>query len=134
MCGVDVASHIWSVYFAVLRLVTAFLTLLSTDYSLFYYFMLWFTLLSISLIFIGINGIDYVSWPRLIPPTDIIYYTGPGFRSGHHGKGFGMTVEKGRFNASKSAKWLNSGRRRTGSRVRIEEIEMGTTGLKKRVD
>jgi hypothetical protein len=114
--------------------VTSFPTLRSADYSLFYYFMLWFTLLSISLIFIGINGIDYVSWPRLIPPTDIIYYTGPGFRSAHHGKGFGMTAEKDRFNVSESAKWLNSGRRRSGSWLGIEEIEMGTTGLKKRVD
>jgi len=45
-----------------------------------------------------------------------------------------MTAEKDRFNVSESAKWLNSGRRRSGSWLGIEEIEMGTTGLKKRVD
>jgi len=34
-----------------------------------------------------VNGIDYVSWPRLNSLTDIIHYNGPGFRSGRHGMG-----------------------------------------------
>lgn len=99
-----------------------------TDYSLFYYFMLWLTLLSISLVFIVIHGIDYVSWPRLVPSTDYIYYTGPGFRSAHHGKGFGTeNAPKTRSGTSMSAKWLNSGKKRAGVAV-VEE------GEKKRVD
>jgi hypothetical protein len=77
--------------------------------------------------FIFIHGIDYVSWPRLLPPTDVIYYNGPGFRSGNKGKGLGSSV--GNLNSRASAKWLSTGRKRTISRV--EEIELGT---KKRVD
>ncbi|KAJ6627294.1 SacI homology domain-containing protein [Mycena sp. CBHHK59/15] len=100
----------------------------TSDYSLFYYFMLWFTLLSVSLIFIFIHGIDYVSWPRLIPSTDYIYYNGPGFRSAHHGKGFGGdNAPKTRTGTSISTKWLNSGRKRAATGM-VEE------GEKKRVD
>jgi len=111
-------------------MICAGLTLPRTSaYSLYYYFMLWFMLLSISLAFILLHGIDYVAWPRLNPPTDIINYGGPGFRSAHHGKGIrGSVLNFGKLN-SVSAKWLSSGRRRAVSRV--EEIEMGT---KKRVD
>jgi hypothetical protein len=88
--------------------------------------MLWFTFASLSLLFIFIHGIDYVSWPRLIPPTDMIYYNGPGFRSGNNGKGLGSSTER---DYKVSGKWLSTGRKRTTSRV--EEIELGT---KKRVD
>ena len=86
--------------------------------------MLWFMLLSVALIFMLLHGIDYVAWPRLIPPTDIIYYSGPGYRSGHNGKGLNgksaSSMEKSR--------WLRSGARR----VNVEEVELGT--MKKRVD
>ncbi|KAJ7275405.1 inositol/phosphatidylinositol phosphatase [Mycena haematopus] len=104
-----------------LFMICAGLTLPRTsDYSLFYYFVLWIVLLSISLIFIRIHGIDYVSWPRLLPSTDYIYYTGPGFRSAHHGKGFGGdNAPKTRSGTSISAKWLNSGKKRIS--VAIEE-------------
>ncbi|CAK5279942.1 unnamed protein product [Mycena citricolor] len=61
----------------------------TSDYSLFYYHLLWLTLLSVSLVFMIIHGIDYVSWPRLLPSTDYIYYKGPGFRSARHGMGLG---------------------------------------------
>ncbi|KAJ7462751.1 SacI homology domain-containing protein [Mycena galericulata] len=112
-----------------LFMICAGLTLPRTsDYSLFYYFMLWLTVLSISLIFIFIHGIDYVSWPRLVPSTDYIYYTGPGFRSGQHGKGFGGdNAPKTRSGTSMSAKWLSSGKKRVGVAA-VEE------GEKKRVD
>jgi hypothetical protein len=90
--------------------------------------MLWFTFASLSLLFIFIHGIDYVSWPRLIPPTDVIYYNGPGFRSGNNGKGLGSS-DVGKLDSKASAKWLSTGRKRTTSRV--EEIELGT---KTRVD
>ncbi|KAG6814015.1 hypothetical protein H0H92_003865 [Tricholoma furcatifolium] len=94
----------------------------TSDYSLFYYFMLWLSLLLMALIFILIHGIDYVSWPRLIPPTDVIYYSGPGFRSGNHGKGL-----KGNFGVAER-KWLGTARTRVG----VDHIELGE--LKKRVD
>ncbi|KAJ7139757.1 SacI homology domain-containing protein [Mycena epipterygia] len=112
-----------------LFMICAGLTLPRTsDYSLFYYFMLWFTLLGLSLIFIFIHGIDYVSWPRLIPSTDYIYYTGPGFRSAHHGKGFGGDdAPKTRSGTTMSKKWLNMGKQRVG----VASVEEGE---KKRVD
>ena len=75
--------------------------------------MFWFILLSTSVIFIFIHGIEYVSWPRLIPLTNIIYYQGSGYRSSHHGKGMGVSGGK------------------AGRLSRLEEIEMGT---KMRVD
>jgi hypothetical protein len=95
-----------------------------TDYSLFYYFMLWLTLFSMAFAFIIIHGIDYVAWPRLNPLTDIIYYNGPGFRSAHHGKGLKGKKDMG----PKRARWLASGRLRNGP----EEVELGP--FKKRVD
>lgn len=85
--------------------------------------MLWFSLLSVALLFILVHGIAYVSWPRLLPPTDIIYYSGPGFRSANHGKGL-----KGDLTASKVGKWLIGGKVPAG----IEEVETGN--MKKRVD
>lgn len=95
----------------------------SSDYSLFYYFLLWLTLFSMALAFITIHGIDYVAWPRLNPLTDIIYYNGPGFRSAHHGKGL-----KGKTDMGPKRARLANGRVRTGP----EEVELGS--LKKRVD
>jgi len=78
------------------------------------------------MVFILIHGIDYVAWPRLNPPTDIIYYTGPGYRSGHHGKGLNGQAEL----SWKHSKGLGGGRRRAKSNV--EEVELGT--IRKRVD
>lgn len=77
--------------------------------------MLWFMLLAVALLFIFVHGIEYVSWPRLVPVTDVVHYSGPGFRSGHGGKGFALPA------------WPPAKRVRAGS----EEIEMG---MKKRVD
>ncbi|TFY83312.1 hypothetical protein EWM64_g701 [Hericium alpestre] len=108
-----------------LFMILAGLTLPRTsDYSLSYYFLFWLTLFGLALGFTLIHGVDYVSWPRLLPPTDIIHYDGPGFRSAHKGKGFGMDV--GKLKAGASAQWL---KRRTDKQM--EEIELGT---KKRVD
>ncbi|KAF8078309.1 SacI homology domain-containing protein [Lyophyllum atratum] len=107
-----------------LFMICAGLTLPRTsDYSLFYYFLLWFSLLAVALLFILVHGIDYVSWPRLIPATDIIYYTGPGFRSGNHGKGL-----KDNFGLAKRARWLGTARTRAGG----DHNELGE--IKKRVD
>ena len=91
--------------------------------------MLWISFAVASLAFIVIHGIDYVAWPRLLPPTDLIYYNGPGFRSGQHGKGFNKTTGLGRGISKVQSQLAAAGRRRAQSR--IEEIEMGT---KKRVD
>ena len=96
------------------------------DYSLFYYFVLWFALFGLAMIFMIIHGIDYVSWPRLNPLTDIIYYTGPGYRSGHHGKGLG-----GPHGTLPSWKLLPP-RIKRAHRVAVDEVELGT--IKKRVD
>ena len=78
-----------------------------------------------------LHGIEYVSWPRLIPPTDMIYYKGPGFRSGHHGKGFSGPIGE-KLSISRKPLSVNgmSGRKRALTN-RIEELEMGT---KTRVD
>lgn len=75
-----------------------------------------------------LHGIDYVAWPRLIPSTDIIYYSGPGYRSGHHGKGLSGKLTP---SMEQSPKWLRSGARRVKANM-IEEVELGT--VKKRVD
>ena len=98
-----------------------------SDYSLFYYFIFWFMIFASALTFIFLYGIDYVAWPRLLPPTDVIHYSGPGFRSAHKGKGLGVDV--GKLKAGANAQWLARGARRTDKQM--EEIELGT---KKRVD
>ena len=90
------------------------------DYSLIYYFALWFTLVVLSTIFMFIHGLDYVAWPRLLPLTDIIHYNGAGFRSGHHGTGFGIDFNKLRSGAN--AQWVTRGIR---SDMQMEEIELG---------
>jgi hypothetical protein len=97
---------------------TSFLIL---DYSLIYYFALWFTLVVVSTIFIFIHGLDYVAWPRLLPLTELIHYNGPGFRSGHHGMGFGLDFNK--LKSGANAQWVTRGIRR--SDMQMEEIELG---------
>ncbi|KAJ7596640.1 SacI homology domain-containing protein [Mycena floridula] len=96
----------------------------TSDYSLSYYFLLWITLLTASLAFMMVNGVDYVAWPRLLPPTDIIYYNGPGHRSGHHGKGWSGS----RKLIDASAKWMTRGR------GRHLEGEIPLTATKKRFE
>ncbi|KAF9535466.1 inositol/phosphatidylinositol phosphatase [Crepidotus variabilis] len=114
-----------------LFMICAGLTLPRTsDYSLLYYFLLWFTILSVALTFMVVHGVDYVAWPRLNPLTEIIYYNGPGFRSAHHGKGLGG---KNQTEPNwKKAKWLTTGLRKAAQKVGVEEVELGT--MKKRVD
>ncbi|PIL29655.1 hypothetical protein GSI_08292 [Ganoderma sinense ZZ0214-1] len=113
-----------------LFMICAGLTLPRTsDYSLFYYFLLWVTLVVVSTAFIFIHGIDYVSWPRLLPPTDIIYYDGPGFRSAHHGKGLALpALEK-----AASAGVGEKEHRRARSK-KLDEIEMGSIPAKEHFD
>ena len=73
-----------------------------------------------------VHGVDYVSWPRLLPPTDIINYSGPGYRSGNHGKG--LKGRKDYFGIAEHVRRLGNGR----TRGRLEEVELGET--KMRVD
>lgn len=56
-----------------------------------------------------------------MPLNDIIFYDGPGYRSGNHGKGFGI----GSLDAKVGAK--RKGRKRAGSR--LDEVEMGSKRL-----
>jgi phosphatidylinositol 4-phosphatase len=75
------------------------------------------------------HGVDYVAWPRLIPPVDAIYYEGPGFRSGQRGKGFKLSFLS-KHGVGGVRRVLET-RTKQLHTTKIEEIEMGT---KKRVD
>lgn len=99
------------------------------DYSLFYYFLLWIALVVVSTAFIFIHGIDYVNWPRLLPPTDIIYYDGPGFRSAHHGKGLGLPALEKAVTAGVGEK-----EHRRARSKKLDEIEMGSIPAKEHFD
>ncbi|KIY51304.1 hypothetical protein FISHEDRAFT_64308 [Fistulina hepatica ATCC 64428] len=107
----------------------------SSDYSLVYYFLLWFVFLVTSMAYIVLHGISYVSWPRLIPLNDLIYYTGPGYRSGRHGKGFKTSkaapLVANRWDKPQKASWFSKVGQADG-----HEVEMGllSTFNKKRVD
>lgn len=80
--------------YGALFMVCAGLTLpRSSDWSLFYYFAVWFSIAFLSFSFILLHGVSYVAWPRLIPATEAVYYNGPGFRSAHNGIGFGKLKE-----------------------------------------
>jgi len=94
--------------------------------------MLWFTIASLAVMFMMVHGIEYVSWPRLIPPTDIIHYEGPGFRSAHNGKGFtGPLAQKFDLSGQSDGfgvRLLLNGRKRA---LTVNGMEEGT---KERVD
>jgi hypothetical protein len=51
-------------------------------------------ILLVAAVYIRVNGLDYVSWPKLLPPNDppagvdVLYYNGPGFHEPRHGRGF----------------------------------------------
>jgi hypothetical protein len=79
--------------------------------------------------FMMVHGIEYVSWPRLIPPTDIIHYEGPGFRSSHNGKGLTSPLaQKLDLFGQSGVRLLLNGRKRA---LTVSGMEEGT---KKRVD
>lgn len=56
--------------------------------------------------FIFLHGTEYVAWPRLIPPTDVLMYTGPGYRARYKGTDVGIPILD-----EKKAKWLTQVRR-----------------------
>jgi hypothetical protein len=61
------------------------------EYSLIYYYALWCTLAVLSTIFMFIPSLNYyAAWPRILPLTETIHYSNPGFRSDHHATGPGV--------------------------------------------
>ncbi|TFK76793.1 hypothetical protein BDN72DRAFT_783263 [Pluteus cervinus] len=120
-------------WFSLFMICAGFTLPRTADYSRIYFFLVWLVVLALSLIFIVKNGIDYVSWPRLLPPTEIIHYMGPGYRSGYHGMGFKGAAGPGRHHPGKSnSKWLGNKKVKVANRV--EEMEMGSVSSKKRRD
>ncbi|KAL6299034.1 SacI homology domain-containing protein [Sparassis latifolia] len=120
----------YALFFSLFMIVAGLTLPRTSDYSLFYYYCLWFTILALSLVFVFAHGIDYVNWPRLNPLTGIIFYEGPGYRSGHRGKGFGIpALDVRRLKGGERAKVMSEAGRR--ARSKLEEIEMGT---KERLD
>ncbi|KAG9314554.1 putative phosphoinositide phosphatase [Chiua virens] len=103
----------------------------ASNYSLLYYFMLWSVVAVLAITFMMIYGIEYVSWPRLIPLTDAVYYEGPGFRSANHGKGLKFAHQFGWSGQVFLENGAMMGRKRTLTVTKMEEIEMGN---KQRVD
>ncbi|PSR80729.1 hypothetical protein PHLCEN_2v6645 [Hermanssonia centrifuga] len=86
-------------------------------------------MVALSVTFIFIHGIEYVNWPRLLPLSDIVHYDGPGYRSGHAGKGLGLSVLEPRKFVRPTAKT------RPRAASKLEEIEMGTMSTgKNRMD
>ncbi len=90
--------------------------------SLTYPFLFFGTLFAFSFLYILDRGVEYVNWPKLIPPTDVIQYDGPGFRTGPQGRGKGLS--KLPIPLSLRRLWIN-GRRKTSIPHKLEEIEMG---------
>lgn len=102
-------------------------------YSLFYYNIFWLSFVIVSLVYILGHGVEYVAWPRLNPPTDFLFYDGPGFKSGNRGKGFKIPFNldkrlvKGGIKIGGAYTNLTAQHRHS----KTEEIEMG---IKKRLD
>lgn len=44
-------------------------------------------MLVVSLLYISANGTEYVNWPKLNPPDEVLQYEGNGFRSARNGRG-----------------------------------------------
>jgi hypothetical protein len=79
----------------------------------------------LALLFIFAHGMDYVSWPKLVPMDDVIYYDGPGKRYGNNGKG--IHIDALNFSSSRVGKDSSVWEKKS----QMHEIEMGT---KKRID
>lgn len=103
------------------------------DYSLKYWFILWCTLFIIALLFIGVHGIAYVSWPRLVPLTDLINYSGPGYIGKRRGRGLGFGPGKVISDSLMGTKGGVAAAIRKRVLAPSQEIELGTLE-KKRVD
>jgi len=113
--------------FAIFMLLAGLTLPRSSDYSLTYYFAVWSVISALTSIFIAAHGIQYVSWPKLNPRTNNIWYDGPGFRSGQHGKGFNFAVP----GLKPKLPGIGISPRLPNPYHKYEEVEMGT---KKRTD
>lgn len=67
--------------------------------------------------YIRIHGLEYVSWPKLLSPNapppgvDVLYYDGPGFIEGRHGRGLsqdGLKLHSGRLAGAIQRKTLGT--------------------------
>ncbi|KAL7412892.1 SacI homology domain-containing protein [Mrakia frigida] len=67
----------------------------------------WTLIALFSAVYIWANGINYVSWPRLNPPLEVLNYDGPGFRTTQHGRGFHL--KKPRWGKGRAAQVLKGG-------------------------
>ncbi|KAF8324844.1 inositol/phosphatidylinositol phosphatase [Cantharellus anzutake] len=104
-----------------------------SKYSLYYYNLFWFLFITISLVYILGHGVEYVQWPRLNPPNEVIFYEGPGYKSGRKGTGFTIPFGLHDHLLKRGVKLGGtfSGSGAQHRRGRADEIEMG---LKKRTD
>lgn len=68
------------------------------------FFTLWLVVAVGSFHFMTSRGLDYVAWPTLNRPDDIIFYDGPGFKSGVHGRIGVVNPLKGRSASNGDAK------------------------------
>ena len=66
------------------------------------------------------HGVEYVNWPKLNPPVDAIFYEGPGYKTGPHGRGrvFSKLIPWAKIN-------VLGAMRRMPVLHRVEEMEMG---------
>ncbi|KAG9031598.1 hypothetical protein FRB95_002527 [Tulasnella sp. JGI-2019a] len=103
----------------------------SSAYPLLYFIMFWAIIAALSFTYIASHGVEYVSWPRLNPPVDALFYDGPGHKTGMHGRGKSL-------NRLPLPAWVKQNVLGTMRKMpvlhKLEEIEMGTTAAKKRVD
>jgi len=102
----------------------------SLAYSLFYFDIFWLFLVAISLIYILGHGVEYVAWPRLNPPT-FLMYEGPGYRSGNNGKGFKIPFNLDRRLVKGGIRIGGVYSNLSRGYSKMEEMELG---LKKRSD
>lgn len=103
-------------------------------YSLLYFNIFWSSFVILSLVYILGHGIEYVAWPRLNPPTDFLFYDGPGFKTGSKGRGFKIPFNLDRRLVKGGIKIGGAYTNLTAPQhkhSKTEEIEMG---LKKRTD
>ncbi|KZS96176.1 hypothetical protein SISNIDRAFT_438817 [Sistotremastrum niveocremeum HHB9708] len=122
-----VRSMPYVLWFAIFMICAGLTLPRSSDLSLTYYFLLWFVLLISAASYIFIHGIEYVSWPRLNRPVDIIHYEGPGFRGTRKGRG----LKSSAFSKGHTGVKPETAKGRPRAMSRTVEIEMGN---RKRVD
>lgn len=100
-------------------------------YPLMYFILFWTILLILSGAYILSHGVQYVSWPRLNPPFDALFYEGPGQKTGKHGRG--SSLSRLPLPVWVKRNMVVGTMRKMPVLHKLDEIEMGTT-TKQRVD